>query len=100
MLEQGYSQCFTLFETKKYCDDDITDFFIILDFRKTSTEGKTKSFKIRQNQNGNGISIDYAIVFGTCCWNMCDRFGNCNEFGPGQDGEPPRYIYSILAADC
>ena len=75
-------------------------FFIILDFRKTSAEGKTKSFKIRQNQNGNGISIDYAIVFGTCCWNMCDRFGNCNEFGPGQDGEPPRYIYSILAADC
>ena len=74
--------------------------FLLFNFRKTSAEGKNKSFKIKQNQNGNGISIDYAIVFGTCCWNMCDRFGNCDEFGPGQDGEPPRYIYSILAADC
>ena len=65
-----------------------------------SSEGKTKKFRIRQNQNGNKVAIDWAIVSGTCCWKMCERFGNCDTFSPGQEGEPPRFIYSILAADC
>ena len=68
--------------------------------RKISSEGKTKKFRIRQNQNGNKVAIDWAIISGTCCWKMCERFGNCDTFSPGQEGEPPRFIYSILAADC
>ena len=73
---------------------------IAFHFRKTSDEGEMKSFKIKPNGSGNVIGIDYAIVSGTCCWNMCDRFGNCDEFGPEEDGEPPRYLYSIIASDC
>ena len=76
-----------------------TNYFIYIS-RKTSSEGKTKTFRIRQNQNGNKVAIDWAIVSGTCCWKMCERFGNCDTFAPGQDGEPPQFIFSILASDC
>ena len=60
-----------------------------------------QEYFIRKNARGNKVYFQYAEVTGQCCWKMCTRRRQCDNFGPGEYGEPDfGYIYTIKAYDC
>ena len=57
---------------------------------------------IHRNRRRNHVEVEYISVSeGTCCWETCDRHGNCDTLGPNDEKSPSgRFIHKIRGFEC
>ena len=76
------------------CPENCKTLMKSFDFRRDASRYPNR---IIRNQRKNQISFERVKTTGICCWQVCDRSGDCETFWPIEERRPKtRFISQIL----